>query len=247
MRNVINQGGRDLTYLPSIWAGQPAWDFSIGQEMQRDTGFLAEPLSPSPYFLNGVDGDGEPAFSGKTINRGPVEIDGPAHVQKDTSCIGHMQACIRLQNISHADTRSMAPEWKKRPLFLAWIDDAKEKMRQSGGKGTNAEIALVMGLAYNSLKKYLAADPGPHRPSWDAISKLGTFLERDYRLLMDGLDTSPEGIPQADWDSASEELKGFTIRMFYQGRPLAPEQLRAVEAMVKAGRALGRERKARGE
>jgi len=248
MRSEISQSWGNLPNLPPIWAGEPAWNPSLSDPMQLDVGFITEPLIPSPYFLDCVDGDTEPPLTGEAVYQRSVKGGWEVHGSKVELSSTQVNTQPPIHFIHPEDTYGMADrEWEKRPVFLQWVEDAKALLKIQGHKGTKVEVALLMDLAPNSMKKYTAEKWEGAKPGAPAMRLLGDFLGRDYRLLMDGSDVAPEGIPQADWDAAPAELKGFTVKMFYQGRALAPEQLRAVEAMVKAGRELGRERRARGE
>ena len=136
-------------------------------------------------------------------------------------------------------------EWQKRPWFLQWVEDARETLRSGGGKGTYAEVALLMGLAPTSMKKYTSKEWTGARPGPEALQKLGDFLNRDYRILYDGPDTPPSGIDPATWASASETRKLFAITLFHKSEAFQPEDFRAFNQMIESGIAIHRARKSR--
>jgi hypothetical protein len=134
-------------------------------------------------------------------------------------------------------------EWQKRPWFLQWVEDARVLLKASGGKGTYAEVALIMGLAPNSMKKYTAEEWTGARPGPEALRKLGDFLGRDYRILIDGPDTPPVGIDPVAWAMASEARKLFAITMFHKSESFLPEHFKAFNQIIDSGVVLQRARK----
>ena len=145
--------------------------------------------------------------------------------------------------IDQVENKCMTNEWAKRPLFLQWVEDAKQRLSQAGGKGTNVEVAQVMGLAPNSIRKYLSKVPSKHRPGTDALRRLGEYLERDYRLLLDGPDQAPEGISPAKWVETDEETRMFNNTMFSMTEGMTREQRKTIIEMIKLGQAIGKARR----
>lgn len=90
--------------------------------------------------------------------------------------------------------------WPKRALFREWVAEARRKLNAS----TNAEVAPIMRITPNTLNKYLAKSP-THRASNDALERLGDFLGKDYRGLLDG----PEG--NYAWSTAPAEDREFAM------------------------------------
>ena len=191
------------------------------------------------------DADGQLLLPGQLPEELPVQSRGIFHALRVDVLSTSRKCDPRRDFISAADNKWMADGvWQKRPLFLEWVEDAKAELVRRGGKGTKVEVAEVMGLAPNTMKKYTSTEETHQKPGVDALRLLGAFLGRDYRLLFDGPDMPPAGIDPKDWAEATEDRRSFAIRMFYQAAPLSKTQLDAIESMVKAGRELGRARRA---
>ena len=118
-------------------------------------------------------------------------------------------------------------------------------LKAAGGKGTYAEVAGIMGLAPNSMKKYTSAEWTGARPGWEALQGLGDYLGRDYRILFDGPDTPPAGIDPATWAAADETRKLFAITLFHKSESFLPEDFKAFSQMIESGVAIHRARKSR--
>lgn len=195
-------------------------------------------------LLQGVDTDGKRTTPGKKPELGPVDGRRFEHGLKVDVLSPWVKSSPPRHFIPLAETDRMAKDWEKRPVFLQWIEDAKVKLITEDRPGTKVEVALLMGMAPNSMKKYSGEKWNGERPGPEKLKALGDYLGRDYRLLMDGSDAPLETIPQADWDAASVGRRHFAIQMFYLGEGLPDSELDALTTMVKAGRSIGRARKA---
>jgi phage repressor protein C with HTH and peptisase S24 domain len=72
--------------------------------------------------------------------------------------------------------------WKNRELFRQWVEDAKVKARVT----TLQEVSIAIGAGRTTLVKYVQTNESQlHKPGIELLKKLGDFLERDYRLLLD--------------------------------------------------------------
>ncbi|MCL1893948.1 MAG: hypothetical protein FWG02_06925 [Holophagaceae bacterium] len=99
--------------------------------------------------------------------------------------------------------------WNHRELFREWVAEAKTKL----GTTNSAVVSEYLGLAPTTLYKYLSKN-ATHKPSTDVLKRLGDFLGRDYRLLMDVPDRCPDGLEEDKWAEATERDKLIARAMF---------------------------------
>ena len=203
---------------------------------------------PSLDLGHGVMADGELAVLGQLSDALPVESGRVAHAYRVETLSTQSKPYTPRHFVYKVETVDMQPEpnswtWTKRPLFLQWIEDAKTQLRSGGAKGTNAEVATVMGLSPNSLKKYMAKEETKFKPGQDALRRLGDYLGRDYRSLIEGPDTAPDGINPIAWVETDEETKMFNNTMFSMTAGMTREQRKTIIEMIKLGQAMGKTRR----
>jgi len=127
--------------------------------------------------------------------------------------------------------------YKKRALFCEWVADTKAQM----GVKSLGPVAEMMGLALSTLYKY-QGESLTHKPSDEAMRKLGDYLGRDYRLLMDDPGSAPPGIDPKAWDEADEDTKTFNNTMFSMSGTMTPEIREVLIKMAKVGHAKASEK-----
>ena len=111
--------------------------------------------------------------------------------------------------------------WKQRGIFRGWVEEAKQKL----GAPSNAAVSERLGLTPSTLYKYLSAS-ATHKPSPEALKKLGDLIGRDYRLLMDGPEHGPGWLDGGEWSELSERDR-FIARTMFQD--LTADQLTEAE------------------
>jgi len=120
----------------------------------------------------------------------------------------------------------------KRSLFCEWVADAKAQL----GAKSLEPVAKVMGLSLSTLYKY-QGESLTHKPSDEALRKLGDYLGRDYRILMDDPESAPPGIDLRSWNEADEDTKIFNKTMFSMSSTMTPEVRSVLIQMAKVGHA----------
>lgn len=245
-RDKVHQSRRDLPRLPAVGPCQPTGDSAIGDPVQYDARFVCKSLASCTDLFDRMFRDRQGPLASEAVDRGPVESFGELHRGKVDQISTIVKSPPPIQFADRSETDEMAEKiWEKRPWFLQWVEDAREQLKAAGSKGTYAEVADLMELAPNSMKKYTSEEWTGAKPGPDALRKLGDYLGRDYRILFDGPDTPPVGIDPAAWALASETRKLFTITMFHRSEAFAPEHFKAFNQMVASGIALQRDRKSR--
>ena len=186
-------------------------------------------------FGDQVRANAENAFLSHLFEPGPVggsEIELEVHRGKGTTCPPKVKMCPPRLFVPMPENGRMASDfWSKRGLFVDWVHEAKARLG-----GTNADVAELMDLAPQSLKKYLSPN-GTHKPGDDALRRLGDFLGYDYRMLLDDPGTAPPGIDPKYWEDADEDTKIFNKTMFSMSGTMTPEIRSVLIQMAKVGHA----------
>lgn len=136
------------------------------------------------------------------------------------------------------DPRMIPDLWPKRGLFREWVAEAKAKL----GATNNAEVAPIMGIAPTSLNKYLGRSE-THKPSDEALKKLGDFLGRDYRVLLDDPEHAPPGVDPKRWAELTEKKRVLMSAMLEDLLAIPEGEEDAYFALWKQGQAIGRARR----
>lgn len=129
-------------------------------------------------------------------------------------------------------------KFTKKELFIEWIAKAKAIMRQTNPKATNAHVAVAMGLAPLSLKKYTAPS-SDRKPGQTALQLLGELVGEDWRLLEDDPGMAPAGIAPDEWADADDATKIFTNAVFNEAKGLSAKQKSAILQMIRGSRDFG--------
>ena len=242
----VSERGRDLSGFPKVGPGQPAGDFARCNPVNFNGNVLSKPELSGLDFVDGLCPNGEFARSCELPELGPVDNERFYHGEKVDLLSPSVKSHLPIHFISPEETRWMTDKkWEKRSWFLQWVEDARVMLKASGGKGTYVEVALLMDLAPNSMKKYTSEEWTGARPGPDALRRLGDYLGRDYRILYDGPDTPPAGIDPTAWAAASETRKLFAITMFHKSESFLPEHFKEFNRLIDSGVVLQRARKAR--
>lgn len=125
--------------------------------------------------------------------------------------------------------------YPKRSLFREWVADAKAKL----GATNNAAVAPIMDYSPSTLNKMLGKSP-THKPSSEALKLLGDFLDRDYRLLLDGPGAAPPGISDEAWAEASKKDRVIANAMIEDLKSIPEEEKEAYYNLWKQGVMIGR-------
>ena len=119
--------------------------------------------------------------------------------------------------------------WPQRQHFRHLVDIWMETKKK-----TKKDFAALCKIEPDSLKQYYS---GKHVPGRSLALRFATVLGCPIaELLGDPGTTATNKIED-------EEVRSFANTMYFLGKDMTPEQRKAVIEMVKAGRALGRERR----
>jgi hypothetical protein len=138
--------------------------------------------------------------------------------------------------------------WPQHALLKEWVDRwIADHATMTTQRARRAECAEALGIGVDSLKQYCAGLQIPGRILQASIVKVFKDYGARSTDLVDDQGAEPaEGVEAEAWAEADEDARTFANIMFHEAKDLTPEQRKAIIAMVRAGRAIGKDRKENG-
>jgi len=226
---------RDDPLAEVIRAKHPARHGAIGRSMGGDCQIVGPTARTIADGTQGIFGDGKKASFDLFEKECPVGGGDSLrfHIGKDTTCRRFVNTCNGMQFVERdKNSRVATGPWTKRDLFRQWVEEAQDLIGNSL-PATRHQVADVMGIAYNSLRKYCNPNELTHRPGEDAMKNLGEFLGRDWRQLLDEPEAAPNGISPTLWEAADQDAKTWSNIMVHESVNLTPKQRKMLLDMVR--------------
>ncbi len=221
----------------------------------KSFGRLHGPLLVSQEQVEGLAGQACSLPDAGLGSSGRVEnLLADVHIRNGKDNLHRVKRCIfedRKENVYHLVMTTLTPKpkpWPQHVLLKAWVDQwIAEKATMTTQRARRAECAEALGIGVDSLKQYCAGLQIPGRILQASIVKV--FKEYGARSsdLVDDQGSEPaSGVEAGAWADADEDARTFANVMFHEAKDLTPEQRKAIIDMVRAGRAIGKERKESG-
>ena len=230
----MNTGG-NLSRRPNTGKQAPARDHSTRSQVNGDGVLVGPNTIPRLDLVNQGFTEWESVFPGHFPEGCPVlggKFSLDVHEANLDIMSRFVKTCPSGHFVRHWENVPMKDIYRKRSLFCEWVADAKAQM----GAKSLGPVAEIMGLSLSTLYKY-QGESLTHKPSDEAMRKLGDYLGRDYRVLMDDPGTAPPGIDTKAWDETDEDTKIFNKTMFSMSHGMTPEIRSVLIQMAKVGHA----------
>lgn len=195
-----------------------------------------------------------PNDAGLGASRRASDLLADVHNEYGKDILHRVKGCIsgnRKENVYHLVMTNLTPRPKPFPqhvLLKGWVDQwIAENATETTQRARRAECAAALEISVDSLKQYCAGLQIPGRLL--AARIVTVFKKYGARAsdLTDDQGAEPAaGVEAEAWAEAGEDARTFANIMFHEAIDLSPEQRKAIIDMVRAGRAIGKERKESG-